>query len=148
EAKWPVLSRHGFDVTRLPSLRGDRLEQIANWPSRVGSNPLLLLRQFRRNLQLLPEIRRDLLDAWRTNPPDLVVADSVAPVGFVCDELGIPWLTTIVTPFAIECRRGVPSYCGGWSPGAGAWHKLRDAAGRLATHAFKRGVAWWFRREL
>ena len=35
-------------------------------------------------------------------PPDLVVADSVAPVGgLVCDELGIPWITTIATPFAI-----------------------------------------------
>jgi UDP:flavonoid glycosyltransferase YjiC (YdhE family) len=148
EAKWPMLERRGFPVTRLPSLRGDRLEQIANWPRRVGSNPVLLLSQFRRNLQLLPEIRRDLLDAWRTHRPDLVVADSVAPVGFVCEELGIPWLTTIVTPFAMECRRGVPSYCGGWSPGESVWHKLRDAAGRAATHAFKRGVAWWFREEL
>lgn len=135
----------GFETHALRSIPAGALERIANTDSAVGSNPALLLRQFRENLALLPSIQRELRDLWRTHPPAIVAADSVAPVaGFVSDELRIPWLTTIATPFAIENRRGVPAYCGGWRPGG---PPLRDLAGRAAIRAFKRLVALRFRRE-
>jgi UDP:flavonoid glycosyltransferase YjiC (YdhE family) len=106
---------------------------------------VLLLAQFRENLAMLPAIRHELQTIWQAERPDMVVADSVAPVGgLVCDALGIPWITTIGTPFAIENRRGVPAYCGGWSPGG--W-PARDALGRFVIRNFKRAVAWYFRRE-
>jgi len=134
----------GLAANQIQSIGPDSLESIADTATRVGGNPAKLLAQFRDNLALLPAIRDELRDTWRQCPPHLVVADSVAPVaGFVCTELGIPWITTIATPFTIENRRGVPAYCGGWRPG----FPLRDAAGRLAIRSFKRAVAWKFRRE-
>ena len=91
ERKQPVLRQHGLAATALPGLSGDRLESIANWPRRVGSNPAVLLAQFRQNLRMLPVIREELAREWRRETPDLVVADSVAVVaGPVCDEMGIP----------------------------------------------------------
>lgn len=142
-----LLRSLGFAVSPLASVGVDSLEAIANWPSRVAGSPRRLLAQLRQNLELLPAIRADLLRMWRAETPGLVVADFMAPVaGSVCDEFGIPWITTIPTPFAIEQSRGTPSYCGGWPPGGG-WRKARDAAGRWAVRNFKNGVAWRFRRE-
>jgi UDP:flavonoid glycosyltransferase YjiC (YdhE family) len=144
ERKLPAVRGLGLRAYALRSIGADSLESIANSPVRVGSNPIRLLAQFRQNLALLPAIREELLDLWRQEKPDLVVADSVAPVaGIACDALGIPWITTIATPFAIENRHGVPAYCGGWQPGL----PLRDALGRLTIRSFKRAVAWHFRSE-
>ncbi len=143
--KLESVRRLGVEARGLQSIGPDTLEAIANSPTRIGSNPFRVVGQFRENLALLPAIRDELLALWRAERPDLVVADSVAPVGgLACDALGIPWITTIATPFAIENREGVPAYCGGWSPGG--W-PLRDALGRTALRTFKRAVAWHFRRE-
>lgn len=145
ERKLAAVRELGLRARGLKAIGAESLEAIANSPSKVGSNPFLLLRQFRENLALLPLIRAELMEIWKEEKPDLVVADSVAPVGgLVCDALGIPWITTIATPFAIENSRGVPAYCGGWRPGGWAG---RDALGRLAIRSFKRAVAWYFRRE-
>ncbi len=141
-----VLAANGFEVRVIASAGVDRLEAIANTTAKVGSHPLRLLAQLRENVALMPAVKQELVDAWRATRPDLVVADSVAVVaGLAAVELGIPWITTIATPFAIENRRGVPAYCGGWAPRANAWGRARDAAGRFAVHAFKRSVGWWFR---
>ena len=135
----------GFETRALQSIPAGALEQIANTDAPVGSNPARLLQQFRDNLALLPLIQSELRQLWRARPPAIVAADSVAPVaGFVADELRIPWITTIATPFAIENRRGVPAYCGGWRPGG---MPGRDLAGRAAIRAFKRLVALRYRRE-
>ncbi|MBI2688002.1 MAG: glycosyl transferase [Acidobacteria bacterium] len=144
DRKLGVVRGAGLQARGLASIGADALESIANTSRPVRSNPALLLAQFRENLALMPAIQAELRELWRTERPDLVVADSVAPVaGFVAEELGIPWVTTIATPFAIENRQGVPAYCGGWRPGS----SLRDAVGRFAVRSFKRAVAWHFRRE-
>ncbi len=146
--KEPMLRGQGFVTDPLRSAGAERLEAIANTAERVGHHPLRLLRQFRENLALLPALHDELLTAWRAERPELVVADSVAPVaGAACETLGIPWITTIATPFAIENRRGVPAYCGGWGPESGVGSRTRNAAGRLAVRTFKRAVAAWFRAE-
>lgn len=135
----------GFETHALQSIPAGALEQIANTGVPVGSHPARLLQQFRANLALLPAIQSELRQLWRARPPAIVAADSVAPVaGFVAGELRIPWITTIATPFAIENRRGIPAYCGGWRPGG---LPGRDLAGRAAIRAFKRLVALRFRRE-
>ena len=145
DRKLETVRQLGLEVKGLKSIGAGSLESIANSPVKVGSNPFRLLRQFRENLALLPAIRAELMEMWSKERPDLVVADSVAPVGgLVCDALGIPWITTIATPFAIENVRGVPAYCGGWRPGGWAG---RDALGRMAIRGFKRTVAWQFRRQ-
>lgn len=144
ERKLAAVRGAGLRAVGLRSIGADSLEKIANSSTRVGSNPALLLAQFRENLALLPAIRDELLEMWRTERPDLVVADSVAPVGgLVCDALEIPWITTVASPCAVENRSGVPAYCGGWTPG---W-PARDAVGRFCIRSFKRAVAWCFRRE-
>lgn len=143
--KFAVLERHRIPAVKLHSIGPDTLERIANTGQQVGSNPLRLLAQFRQNLQLLPAIRIELLALWRDDPPSAVIADSVAPVaGLAAMELGIPWITTIATPFSIEARTGTPSYCGGWMPGS----RVRDAAGHAVIRTFKHSVAWMFRSEL
>ena len=145
DRKLEAIRKEGLEARGLASIAPGALESIANTDTQVGSNPVLLLAQFRENLAMLPVIRDELQAMWRAERPDLVVADSVAPVGgLVCDALGIPWITTIATPFAIENRRGVPAYCGGWRPGG--WPG-RDALGRTVIRNFKRAVAWYFRRE-
>lgn len=142
--KLAAIRQLGLPAYALRSVEADALESIANSPARVVGNPIRLFAQFQQNLALLPAIRQELLDLWRQETPDLVVADSVAPVaGMVCDALGISWITTIATPFAIENRHGVPAYCGGWRPGS----PIRDALGRMAIRGFKRTVAWYFRRD-
>jgi len=144
ERKLEAVRRTGLRARGLRSIGAESLETIANSPTRVGSNPIRVLAQLRENLALLPAIRDELTDLWREERPDLVVADSVAPVGgLVCETLGIPWITTIATPFALESRSGVPAYCGGWRPG----NPFRDSLGRVAIRSFKRAVASYFRRE-
>ena len=148
-AKLPVIAALGLRGIVLPCLGGDRLERIADTERQVGGNPLRLLAQLRAALDLMVTARDELLALWRVEPPDLVVADSVAvAAGLAAEALGLPWITTIATPFALECRRGVPSYVGGWSEGAGTFHRLRDAAGRRLIRGVKRGLGFGVRRSL
>jgi UDP:flavonoid glycosyltransferase YjiC (YdhE family) len=117
---------------------------VANWPKSTTGNPLRKVEQLRETLRMLGALQSELREIVREMKPEVIVADSVAIVaGPVAREYGVPWMTTIATPFSIENRRGVPAYCGGWKSG---W-ALRDAAGRAAVKWFKDGVAWWFARE-
>jgi UDP:flavonoid glycosyltransferase YjiC (YdhE family) len=144
ERKRAVLARRGLETLPLTSVPDGALEAIANPPHKVGSNPRLLMQQLRANLGLLPGIRNDLRGLFAGWRPDVVVADFVAPVGgFVAQEMGLPWVTTMPSPLVLETKRGTPSYCGGWTPGWG----LRDWLGRLAVRGFKRGVKAWLAAE-
>ncbi len=116
-------------------------DAIADTAGPVRSNPVLLTRQLRANLALLPRARADLDRILSDGRFDAVLADFTAPVaGHAAQAAGLPWLTTMPTPFALETRSGTPSYCGGWGPTTRPWHRVRDAAGRLATRATKRGM--------
>ncbi len=135
----------GFAVD--PVSQGDpgAMERIADTPYPVSGHPLRLARQLRDNLALLPEIRRELEASFARRRPDVVIADFCAPVaGLICGRLGIPWITTIPTPFALETRRGTPSYMGGWGPPRHPGHRLRDAAGRAMIRGVKKsfGIAF------
>jgi len=149
ERKLAAFSGSGIRPVALGSIGPETLEAIANTAGPVGSNPLLLLAQFRQNLRVMPALYAELVALWRESRPALVVADSVAPVaGWAAQQLGIPWITTIATPFSIETRTGTPSYCGGWIPGSGVLSRVRDACGRATIHGFKRAVGLLFRSEL
>jgi len=148
-AKLGAVSGLGLNAVSLPSLAGEDLEQIANTQMRIGSNPLRLLKQLRLSLHVVIAARDDLLSLWRGSPPDLVVADSVAVAGgLAASFLGIPWITTIATPFAIECHKGVPSYIGGWSERDTAFYTLRDKVGRALIRNVKRGLAFVVKQQL
>jgi hypothetical protein len=123
----------GFEA--VPVLAGDpqAMERIAD-TDRVTGHPLRTLRQVRANLRLLPRVLGDLQAAADLFRPDAIIADFCAPVaGVVANRLGVPWITTIPTPFAIENRRGTPAYCGGWTPRPGplsGWLLARAGSGR------------------
>lgn len=149
EAKRAVVEGKDFPFASLPSLAGHCMENVANTPERVGSNPWRLLKQLRQALALSIKARQELYELWRTNPPDLVVADSVAIIaGLVADELHIPWITTAASPLVIECRRGVPSYLGGWKERNGRLYSIRDALGRFLVRNTKLAIAFFVRDQL
>lgn len=129
----------GFAAQPLLADDPGAMERVADTPGPVRSNPVLLARQLAANLALLPAARADLEAIVARDRPDAVLADFTAPVaGMVAQSAGLPWLTTVPTPFAIETREGTPSYCGGWGPPRHAGHRVRDAAGRAATRTTKR----------
>lgn len=136
-----LLREHGFAADALLPDDPGVFDRIADTSGPVRSNPLLLTRQLAANLRLLPRARAELDALVRRDRPDVVLADFTAPVaGMVALDHGLPWLTTMPTPFALETRTGTPSYCGGWGPARHAGHRLRDAAGRTATRLTKRGM--------
>ncbi|MES1242786.1 MAG: glycosyltransferase [Acidobacteriota bacterium] len=131
----------GFAVDPVSGADPGAMERIADTPYPVRGNPLRLGRQLRDNLALLEAIRPEIEASFARRRPDLVIADFCAPIaGLICDCLGIPWITTIPTPFALETRRGTPSYVGGWGPPRHFGHRLRDVAGRAMTRAVKRSL--------
>ncbi len=140
-AKADLVRAHGFPV--LPLLADDPgvFDRISDTAGPVRSDPLLLTRQLRANLALLPRADAELDALVRRDRHDAVLADFTAPVaGLVAERHGLPWLTTMPTPLALETRTGTPSYLGGWGPARHAGHRVRDAAGRAATRAAKRGM--------
>ncbi len=137
-ARVPLLHALGFPADAVLAHDPTALERIADAPHRVGGNPFRLGRQLADNLALAPGIRREFEAIVGRVAPVAVVADFTAPVaGLVAQGAGIPWITTMPTPFALETRRGTPSYCGGWGLPRHAGHHLRDAAGRTATRLVK-----------
>ena len=127
--------------------------EISDTESRVGSHPLLLLKQLRMNLSLMDDLTRELQQLWTRSRPDLLIADLTVPVaGLLAKQLGIRWWTSTPTPCVVETGDGIPSYLGGWRPAAAAWLRpwcaTRDWAGRLLTRAFKRSVHFAFRNKL
>jgi UDP:flavonoid glycosyltransferase YjiC (YdhE family) len=100
-----------------------------------------MIAQFRGNLRLLGPLSAEIRGVLEAERPDVVVADFTAVVvAKWCETLIVPWITTIPTPLAIETRRGIPTYLGGWLPRAGLTGRLRDAAGRAAVRGFKKAV--------
>jgi UDP:flavonoid glycosyltransferase YjiC (YdhE family) len=116
----------------------ETLETVVNPPYRIGSNPRKLFRQFRAAVGLQQDFQAELLDLWRTQPPDLVIADfTMAAVGPAADAIGAPWWTSHPSPCAIEGRSGPPAYLGGWRPGTTPLGRARDRAGRRVVRTFK-----------
>ncbi|MBK8867372.1 MAG: hypothetical protein IPN45_04820 [Actinomycetales bacterium] len=100
----------------------------------MASNPIKLARQLRANLELLVPATAQLTEIAERTRPDVILADFTAPPsGLVATRLGIPWITTMPTPFVLETRTGTPSYCGGWGPTRHVGHRVRNAAGRAST---------------
>jgi len=147
--KAQMLRDMGFQAIALLSDRPDIMENIANTAKPVGNNPILLSQQLRENLAILPRVKQELELLLTQNHTDIVVADFVAvPMGIVCEEKKIPWITVMPTPFALETKQGTPSYLGGLTYGNSYVTRMRDRIGRKIVRSFKWFVGCWFRQEL
>lgn len=145
--KVALAEKLGFTVIPLFPDDPDKMERIANTENQV--NAYGMYQQLKQNLTLIPEVIDFLKEAFQAHQTDVVVADFVAvPAGIVCNQLGIPWITTIPTPFAIESQQTTPSYLGGWYPPKSTLGKIRDWFGRKMVRSFKRSVVWLLRKQL
>lgn len=148
-ARVPLLRELGFHADPILAEDPDALERVADPPRAVRSNPVLMAGQLRQSLALLAAARGEIERIVARDRPALVLADFTAPVaGLVAEAAGLPWVTSMPTPFALETRRGTPSYCGGWGLARHPGHRVRDAAGRLGTRAVKRGFGLLFAHQL
>lgn len=148
-AKLDVLAQAGLRAFAPPSLSGDALEVIADLPHKVGVHPVRIARQLRASFAAIGPVRDELVERWAADPPDLIIADfiTVAP-GLAADALGLPWITTLPTPFALEGKSGPPSYLGGLKPMSGPLGRLRDRAGWAGVKAGKGLLARFFGRQM
>lgn len=138
-AAQPAVAASGLPGLALLEGADEIIETVVNPPYRIGSNPRLLFRQFKAAVALQADFRRELLRAWESGRPDLVIADfTMGAAGTAADEADIPWWTLHPSPCAIEGRAGPPSYLGGWRPGMSPAGRARDAVGRSWVRAFKR----------
>ena len=134
-----LLRELGFAVSTVLRHDPQALERLVDTGGPVSGSFTRMLGQLRGNLALLPGVRDELREIFAQEQPDVVVADFCAPVaGQVADERGVPWLTTIPTPLALETRRGTPSYLGGWGQPRHLGHRLRDWLGRQVIRGSKR----------
>jgi UDP:flavonoid glycosyltransferase YjiC (YdhE family) len=125
------------------------IDAIVNPAREVGSHPLRLNDQLRRNLALMGRFREELAALWQARRPDLVIADFTLPVaGCLATERGLPWWTTLPSPCVLETPDGPPAYLGGLSPRPGVVGRVRDALGRALVRGFKRGVHALHRKRM
>ena len=148
-AKLDVLTEAGLRASAPPSLSSGALEAIADAPHKVGVHPIRIARQMRAAFAAIGAVRHELVLRWAADPPDLIIADfiTVAP-GLAADALGLPWITTLPTPFALEAKSGPPSYLGGLKPMPGPLGQIRDRVGWAGVKAGKALLAQIFGRQM
>lgn len=146
----PRIARAGLHGEPLLTADDEALlARVVDPGHRVGSHPGRLYMQFQRALRLQERIYHQLRARYAASRPDLVIADfTLATVGLACDQRDVRWWTSHPSPCAVECADGPPAYFGGLRPATGAVSRMLHAAGRSATRAFKRTVAWSARRRL
>ncbi|MES2597694.1 MAG: glycosyltransferase [Verrucomicrobiota bacterium] len=134
----PILAQHEHTVWAIAEPGKD-----------VKSNPLLLYRQLKANIALLRDLKTELETLFRSEKPDLIIADFTIPLaGIVAGEMGLEWWTTVPSPCVFETPDGPPSYFGGLGPAKTAMERLQHTFLRQTTRAFKRSMHLLFRREL
>lgn len=136
--KKALVEQIGFDCLALFPDRPTVMEDIANTAKQA--NLFIMYQQLGANSKLIPEVFNEINRIWDSEgQPDLIIADFVAaPAGVLADRLGIPWITTIPSPVAIESRTTTPAYLGGWKPHQGILYKWRDALGRQVIRLAKK----------
>lgn len=123
--------------------------EIAEPGQAVKGNPLRLYRQLKANMALMAALKEELEGIFRTEQPDLIIADFTVPVaGLTATQLDIPWWTTVASPCVFETPDGPPAYFGGLQPAHTRLQHLQHAVLRFATRQFKRVMGRLFRREL
>ncbi len=137
----------GVDCKVVLEDKPTALEDITN--TKTKTNMFIYYKQFKENMKLAGELVKELESEFKKRKPDIVIADFIAaPAGLICNKLGIPWISSMPTPFIVESRTTTPTYMGGWYPKEGLIYKIRDSIGRSFIRNFKRIVCFLARKEL
>ena len=145
--KKAVTEAVGFQV--LPILEGHvkEFEKAANNKEQLGI--FSAYRQLSASLDLINLVSDQLIQEWTNHRPDIVIVDFITVSGgLVAEQMGIPWITTMATQFAIETTGGPPCFFGGMGTARNSWQVLQQFLGRKITHFGKRIVSFSFRDRL
>ena len=145
--KKAVAEAVGFQV--LPILEGHvkEFEKAANNKEQLGI--ISAYRQLSASLDLINLVSDQLIQEWTNHRPDIVIVDFITlSGGLVAEQMGIPWITTMATQFAIETTEGPPCFFGGMGSPKNAWEFAVQFLGRKGTRLVKRIVSFSFRDRL
>ena len=145
--KKAVAEAVGFQV--LPILEGHvkEFEKAANNKEQLGI--ISAYRQLSASLDLINLVSDQLIQEWTNHRPDIVIVDFITlSGGLVAEQMGIPWITTMATQFAIETTEGPPCFFGGMGAPQNSWQVLQQFLGRNITHLGKRIVTFLLRDRL
>ena len=145
--KKAVAEAVGFQV--LPILEGHvkEFEKAANNKEQLGI--ISAYRQLSASLDLINLVSNQLIQEWTNHRPDIVIVDFITlSGGLVAEQMGIPWITTMATQFAIETTEGPPCFFGGMGAPQNSWQVLEQFLGRKITRLGKRIVTFLLRDRL
>ena len=145
--KKAVAEAVGFQV--LPILEGHEkeFEKAANNKEQLGI--ISAYRQLSASLDLINLVSDQLIQEWTNHRPDIVIVDFITlSGGLVAEQMGIPWITTMATQFAIETTEGPPCFFGGMGTPQNSWQILAQFLGRKTTRLGKRIVSLLLRDRL
>ena len=145
--KKAVTEAVGFQV--LPILEGHvkEFEKAANNKEQLGI--ISAYRQLSASLDLINLVSDQLIQEWTNYRPDIVIVDFITlSGGLVAEQMGIPWITTMATQFAIETTDGPPCFFGGMGTPQNSWQVLQQFLARKITHLGKRIVTFLLRDRL
>lgn len=145
--KKAVAEAVGFQV--LPILEGHvkEFEKAANNKEQLGI--ISAYRQLSASLDLINLVSDQLIQEWTNHRPDIVIVDFITlSGGLVAEQMGIPWITTMATQFAIETTDGPPCFFGGMGTPQNSWQVLEQFLARKITRLGKRIVTFLLRDRL
>ena len=145
--KKTVAEAAGFNLVTTLEGHVEEFEKAANNSEQLGL--LSAYHQLSDSIDLINVVSDQLLEEWQKNRPDIVIADFITlSGGLVANQLGIPWISTMATQFAIETTDGPPCFFGGLGSPKNRWQVSVQFLGRKATRLVKRIVSFSFRDRL
>ena len=145
--KKAVADAAGFNVVPILENHIEDFERAANNDQQLGI--ISAYYQLSASIDLINLVSDQLLEEWQKNRPDIVIADFITlSGGLVANQLGIPWISTMATQFAIETTYGPPCFFGGLGSPKNRWQVSVQFLGRKATRLVKRIVSFSFRDRL
>ena len=145
--KKAVAESAGFHVVPILENQIEDFERAANNDQQLGI--LSAYQQLSSSIDLINVVSDQLLEEWQKNRPDIVIADFITlSGGLVANQLGIPWISTMATQFAIETTDGPPCFFSGLGSPKNGWQVSVQFLGRKATRLLKRIVSFLLRDRL
>lgn len=145
--KKAVAEAAGFHVVPILENHIEDFERAANNNQQLGI--LSAYHQLSSSIDLINVVSDQLLEEWQKNRPDIVIADFITlSGGLVANKLGILWISTMATQFAIETTDGPPCFFGGLGSPKNGWQVSVQFLGRKATRLVKRIVSFLLRDRL